>query len=68
MYNSFCTARDTGVHLSKARISFLGEKCFRLVCVLYCFMDPTAYARHRHLNLNVVILMKNLELRASYKM
>lgn len=46
---TYRTARDTGVHLSKAGISFLGEKGFCLVSVLSCFMDPTAHTGHRHL-------------------
>lgn len=47
------TARDAGVHLSKARVSLLGEKGFCLVNVLPCLMDPTADAGHRHLRVRV---------------
>lgn len=43
------TARDAGVHLSKAGVSFLGKQGFCLVDVLPCLMDSTADAGHRHL-------------------
>lgn len=43
------TARDAGVHLSKAGVSFLGEQGFCLVDGLPRLMDSTADAGHRHL-------------------
>ena len=43
------TARDAGVHLSKAWVSLLGEQSLCLVDVLPCLMDSTADAGHRHL-------------------
>lgn len=47
------TARDAGVHLSKAGVSFLGEQGFCLVNVFPCLMDSTADAGHRHLKVGV---------------
>lgn len=44
------TARDAGIHLSKAGVSLLGKKGFCLVNVLACLVDATAAdAGHRHL-------------------
>lgn len=43
------TARDAGVHLSKAGVSFLGKQGFCLVDVLPCLVDSTADTGHRHL-------------------
>lgn len=58
VFVSVCpTARDAGVHLSKAWVSLLGEEGFCLVNALPCLMDSTADTGHRNLRVGVNVGM-----------